>query len=61
MKLWKTKLVFDPIDEKQSENFPEQSISLTRTRIFKLMNNKRYFIVFKEEVDKLVNIVEAGS
>ncbi len=37
--------------------FPEQRISLTRTRIYRLTSANRFFIVFKEEVDKEVNIV----
>ena len=41
--------------------FPEQKISLIRTRICKLVSDKRFFIVFKEEVDKQVNIVEADN
>jgi hypothetical protein len=36
MKLSKTKLVFTPVD--QSLVFPEQSISLTRTKIYKLVS-----------------------
>ena len=41
--------------------FPEQKISLIRTRIYKLVSDNRFFIVFKEEVDKQVNIVEADN
>lgn len=59
MKLSRTDLVFSPVDH--IEHFPEQRISLVRTRIYKLVSDKRYFIVFKEEVDRLVNIVEASS
>ncbi len=45
----------------ERNDFPEQRISLTRTRVYRLGVQGRWFIVFKEEVDKEVNIVEAGS
>ena len=46
MKLARTQLVFSPAQ--LQENFPQQTISLVRTRIYKLVSGKRYFIVLKE-------------
>lgn len=46
MKLSRTELVFTPVEE--IENFPDQKISLIRTKVYKLITGKRYFIVFKE-------------
>jgi hypothetical protein len=59
MKLSRNSLMFRPV-EKELE-MPEQNIKLTRTQIYKLESGGRFFIVFKEKVDKMVNIVEAGS
>ena len=55
MRLSKTKLVFTAADKKM--DFPPQSIKLSRTKIFKLVSEGRYFIMFKEEVNKVVNIL----
>jgi hypothetical protein len=58
-KIRQSDLLFFP--KEKVAGFPEQRISLTRTRIYRLVSEQRFFIVFKEEVEKQVNIVEADS
>lgn len=55
----RTGLRFKPTES--DLDLSDQHISLLRTRIYKLVIDNRYFIVFKEEVDKQVNIIEASN
>ena len=49
IKLSRTKLIFS---SETDPEFPEQTITLTRTRLYKLTNEGRYYVVFKEEVNR---------
>jgi hypothetical protein len=52
-------LSFTPAES--GEGLDEQRISLPRTKIYRLVSQERYFIVFKEEVDRVVDVLEVES